>query len=390
MYNDIVCTWYLGRSFKDCNLKKVMYIYVHGLFAIMKPFKTYDEQIDKLSDVGLLPKYTDLLTEPSINSPTIITIHNPFKKNVTERAIRMYTLQHSKPYVTELLQTYGYYNIVNQYNKPFLSNNGYIDDIDFFKLFSVQQVDTKIKNLIFYPILQIEQRLKTCMAYEFAKAYGPFDGDSIVNYQEPYLNPNNYTHSLKTKDHKPKHMLLITRLGKLYKDTTYKPFNHYRSTHGHIPIWIFINKLTFGEMLHFYEVLKIQNNISSFFNLTPSQLRTCMLFLNQVRNDCAHFSSFINQDYPMLKKDLPLLIDFTKNYNLTSQKDITNIFKLLIVFKYLLPKNLYVNFVQAIDKDIFSLIYSEYIPVISEYMQDVLMAPTQKAYKDKLNFLLTK
>lgn len=361
-----------------------------AFFAIMKPFKTYDEQIDKLSDVGLLPKYINTPTGPNINGPVQITIHNPLKKDVTERAIRMHALQHSKAYVIELLQTYGYYNIINQYNKPFLSDNGYIDDIDFFKLYSVQQVDTRIKNLIFYPILQIEQRLKTCMAYEFAKAYGPFDGDSIINYQEPYLNSNNYTHSLKTKDHKLKHILLIDRLEKLYKDTTYKPFNHYRAAHGHIPIWIFINKLTFGEMLHFYEVLKIQNNISSFFNLTPSQLRTCMLFLNQVRNDCAHFSSFINQDYPILKKDLPLLVDFITNYNLNSQKQITNIFRLLIVFKYLLPSNPYYSFIQAVDKDVFSMIYSEYIPVISEYMQGILMAPTQKSYKDKLNFLLTK
>ena len=158
----------------------------------MKPFKTYDEQIDKLSDVGLLPKYINTPTGPNINGPVWITIHNPFKKDVTERAIRMHALQHSK-------------------------------------------------------------------------AYGPFDGDSIINYQEPYLNSNNYTHSLKTKDHKLKHILLINRLKKLYKDTTYKPFNHYRSAHGHIPIWIFINKLTFGEMLHFYEVLKIQNNISCYF-----------------------------------------------------------------------------------------------------------------------------
>ena len=36
------------------------------------------------------------------------------------------------------------------------------------------------------------------------------------------------------------------------------------------------------------------------------------------------------------------------------------------------------------------MIYKEYIPVISEFMQDVLMAPSSKAYKEKLDFLLAQ
>lgn len=360
-------------------------------FIIMKAFKTYDEQIDILSQSSLLPEFYNSSNTVSINGPCVLKIHNPHNRHVSDRNIRMYAFQGARGYVKEILQTYGYYNIINQYNKPFLKNDKYIDDIDFFKLFSLQQVDARIKNLIFYPILQIEQRLKTCISYEFAKAYGPFGGDSIdCYYIEPYLNESNYTQNLKTKKNELKHELLIKRLKKIYKDTTYKPFTHYRTKHGHIPIWIFINNLSFGEMLHFYEVLKIQDNISSFFHMTPSQLRTSILFLNQVRNDCAHFSSFINHDYPRLKESLPLLIDFTTTFRLEFQDNITNIFKLLIVFKYLLPSNAFINFTQAIDNDVFSMIYKEYIPVISEFMQDVLMAPSPKAYKEKLDFLRTQ
>lgn len=360
-------------------------------FIIMKAFKTYDEQIDILSHSSLLPEFYNSSNTVSINGPCVLKIHNPHNHHVSDRNIRMYAFQGAKGYVKEILQTYGYYNIINQYNKPFLKNDKYIDDIDFFKLFSLQQVDARIKNLIFYPILQIEQRLKTCISYEFAKAYGPFGGDNIdCNYIEPYLNESNYTQNLKTKKNELKHELLIKRLKKIYKDTTYKPFTHYRTKHGHIPIWIFINNLSFGEMLHFYEVLKIQDNISSFFHMTPSQLRTSILFLNQVRNDCAHFSSFINHDYPKLKESLPLLINFTTTFQLEFQDNITNIFKLLIVFKYLLPSNAFINFTQAIDNDVFSMIYKKYIPVISEFMQDVLMAPSPKAYKEKLDFLRTQ
>ena len=53
-------------------------------------------------------------------------------------------------FTKEILQTYGYYNIINQYNKPFLNKDGtYKSHIDFFKLFSLQQIDTVIKNVIF-------------------------------------------------------------------------------------------------------------------------------------------------------------------------------------------------------------------------------------------------
>ena len=88
-----------------------------------------------------------------------------------------------------------------------------------------------------------------------------------------------------------------------------------------------------------------------------------------------------------LKNKLPLLVNFIQTHGLISQDSITNILKLLIVFKYLLPSNAFINFTQAIDSDVFSMIYSEYIPVISEYMQNILMAPTQKSYKEKLDFL---
>lgn len=40
----------------------------------MKSFKTYDEQIDILSNSGLLPKYTDKLLLPNINGPAVFHI----------------------------------------------------------------------------------------------------------------------------------------------------------------------------------------------------------------------------------------------------------------------------------------------------------------------------
>lgn len=387
--NAIVCTWYQGRLILSCNLQEVMYYYVHGLFCIMKPFKTYDEQIQKLIDNKLLQ--ANISSKIPITGPTIFHIHKVGNNKINYEVLRRNLVSNSSEYVKELLATYGYYNIINQYNKPFLNNDGsYIPNIDFFKLFSLQQMDTRIKNIIFYPLLQIEQRLKTCIAYEFAKVYGPFEGDTLTNYTEPYLDPDNYNQILTTKKKEYKYKILIQRFNKIYQDNTYKPFKHYKNNHGHIPIWVFINKLTFGELYHFYEVLKIQNNISANFKLTPAQLRTCIFFSTQVRNDCAHFSGFYNQNYPKLKKDLPILKAFNSEFGIKDQSNVQNIFLLLIVFKYLLPKSFYPAFIRAIDNEIFNIIFEQHIPIISEYMQKVLMAPSKADYKSKLKFLLNQ
>ena len=64
----------------------------------MKPFKDYDEQIKILQDRGLLPIITDtsLTNSELVDSNGCISISsNPI------------------PYAKTLLQSYGYYNIIN-------------------------------------------------------------------------------------------------------------------------------------------------------------------------------------------------------------------------------------------------------------------------------------
>lgn len=356
----------------------------------MKPFKTYDEQIKILQSRHLLPQ-EDVANLEMPKAPCFEMRNKPDKLLIPLIALREIALSRTgiTDAVKELLQTYGYYNIINQYNKPFIAKDGaYQPHIDFFMLYSLQQIDIRMKNIIFSPILQAEQRLKTCISYEFAKAYGPFETTNMSSYVEPYFQPANYNQNLRTRDNKFKYIQLISRFQNIYNNTEYKPFKHYKMHHGHIPIWIFINKLTYGEMVHFYEVLKIQPNISNSFGLSPSQLRTCMLFLNQVRNDCAHFSGFYNQTYPKLKQSIPLLNDFQSNFSFTDQSNIPNIFLVLIILKYLIPRTEYSTLIVTLEKEVFELIYEKYIPTISEYMKAKLYIPSQKAYQEKCKYLI--
>lgn len=356
---------------------------------VMKPFKTYEQQIELLRERRLLPcrQSDNIITEPCV-----CHISKQDGSPVTQldiEKVRQYALSNSDSYVKEILQMYGYYNIVNQYNKPFLNTDGtYKDGIDFFELYSLQQIDLCMKNAIFYPLLKIEQHLKICIAYEYAGMYGPFDGEDMSNYVEPYFKKENYNQYLKTFDKQPKYELLIDHLKKIYSDNGYKPFIHYKKVHHHIPIWVLINKFTFGELVHFYEVLKIQNKIAAQFHFDPSQLRTGMMFLNHVRNDCAHFSGFYNQNYPKLKDNIKLLADFKSEFGFVSQQDIPNIFLVLILFRYFLPIRDYREAILTVSNTVFKQVLHMYIPHISEYMQNELSTKNESDYQEKINFLL--
>lgn len=381
-----------GETHKSCNLKRpCVWIHAHGLLFIMKPFKTYDEQLEILRSRHLLPPVSDSIEsipdperfrcfiDPELQSTSI----DPLLLRES-----IFTKINQNQCVKAILKEYGYYNIINQYNKPFLLDDGtYQPHTDFLMLFSLQQIDTRMKNVIFYPVLQVEQHLKTCISYEFAKSYGPFECDCMKDYTEPYFVAENYNHSLKDKSGIPKYFRVIRRLEEIYKNKDYKPFVHYKEKHKHVPIWVFINRLSYGELIHFYEVLNIQGKISANFHLSPSQLRTAMIFLNHVRNDCAHFSGFYNQVYPYLKSNIPLLSDFQSHFGFSSQREIPNIFLTLILLKYFLSKPNYENLLLSIRYEVFDLIFREYIPRISEYMATKLTIPTKEDCSEKCEFL---
>ena len=146
--------WDLGRLyFYSCNLERVRTHYrVRTLSLYMKPFRTYEQMLELLiernllaSDVNEIPVLTEINGIPSISKS-------------------------GRQNVINILKTYGYYNIVNLYNKPFINNDGtFSDNIDFYKLFSLHEIDAQIKLILYSPLFQSEQRLKTTLAYEFSK-----------------------------------------------------------------------------------------------------------------------------------------------------------------------------------------------------------------------------
>lgn len=120
----------------------------------MKPFKTYEEQVEIIKNRGLIVE--------------------------------------DEKFAKEQLALYNYYNIINGYKDLFVIDNGtererFKENVKFEELLKLYTFDIKMKQLFLEQILRIESILKSTIAYVFAKNHP--DGD--------YLNKNNFNIEFK-------------------------------------------------------------------------------------------------------------------------------------------------------------------------------------------------
>lgn len=338
----------------------------------MKPFRTYEQMIDLLIERKLL--------DPNVDEIPVLTEINGTP------SLSMSGRQN----VINILKTYGYYNIVNLYNKPFVNDDGtFQDNMDFYKLFSLHEIDAQIKLILYSPLFQSEQRLKTTIAYEFSKKYGPFDNTDMTSYIEPYLDPKNFKSFTPYRAHTEKRFQVINQLLRVLEiNHAYPPFEHYREKHHHIPIWVLVNKLTFGEVKNLYYVLNIQDSIAKEFHTKPSQLRGMINILHAIRNDCAHGSNFFHQPYPTLKKHIQLFEDFSAKYGFNDAHPMGNLFMILCIFKHFLSNSSYRQLCESIINTVFVMMFKTPIPTITEYMCEKLGVDTLQNAIDKSMFLV--
>lgn len=186
----------------------------------MKPFKTIDEQIQILKSRGL-----------------------NFENEDAARKILMH---------------YGYYEIVNGYNKFLLSSDErYRENEKFEHLFAIYRLDRDLQNNVLHVTLEIESLLKTSLSYFIAKEYGHDEKD--------YLKRTNYKSGRRLffpdgspiKDKNGQDLYEIDSTFRKFKNIlkdNIEPFRHYREDHGHIPPWILFKGCSFGNIRHFYQL----------------------------------------------------------------------------------------------------------------------------------------
>ncbi|WFQ92048.1 hypothetical protein MFERI14815_00664 [Mycoplasma feriruminatoris] len=264
-----------------------------------KEFKTFEEQIEILKSRGLI--ITD-----------------------EQKAI-------------EILKKENYYNIVNGYKDLFLKSNSidkelFIDNTHFDELYSLFLFDRELRTILLKYILLFERDFKTALAYNFSKKYNKNNRiDSYLypeNYRDDYIDVLNFISSINN--------LIVLKSEK----TNY--IKHYIENYGHIPLWVVVNIMSFGNMAFMFKILKDvdknkiiliyvnryknQNSRTNNIRIRNDSFLSLLKVLNIVRNTCAHEERIYSITFDRAStRDVSNLIEYN-SYDDT---------KLIIVFMFL-------------------------------------------------------
>lgn len=208
-----------------------------------------------------------------------------------------------------ILMREGYYSIVNGYKVPFLDikasklaqDDRYLEGTTFKTLYDLFRFDRNLRELTFKYLIRAEAITRTAISYCFSDAH---------RSQDDYLLQANYCTKEEFEAYGKDASVYVAELTKLtgilskhLKSSKTEFVEHYREAHGHVPLWVLANDLTFGNLEHFFNLMKpaekaaVCKTISAatgrlgdkelgFFSVDKA--RVSLETLVKFRNICAH------------------------------------------------------------------------------------------------------
>ena len=191
-----------------------------------------------------------------------------------------------------LLNYHNYYCVINSYKDLFLDKTSnteqYLEGTTIRDVVRVYEFDRNLRAFLFPWLMEIEQLLKAVISHRASEHY--------KDNPEFYLRTTTYSQKRTDAKHSTKTISKLKWQGK--KD--HPSLNHYRKRYGHIPFWVLVNNIYFGELSYFYKLLNSRAikdaivkdlkklNSSPVRELTVERLSTYMRVLADFRNVCAH------------------------------------------------------------------------------------------------------
>lgn len=248
------------------------------------------------------------------------------------------------------LQDISYYALIDGYKDLFYKpmTRCYENGTNFGDIINLYRFDEKLRSLLLRYICRIEQKMRSLISYTFCENY------SIK--QDDYLNPHhyNYTH----KNQPSIHFLIKILSNEANRNQEHPYIVHHRKKYGNVPLWVIQNTLTFGQTSKMYSLLpsSLQTKISKHFkHVNEKELSQYLKVLTHFRNICAHnerlFSFRSRYEIPNTPMHQKLKIPQIKNQYLFGKSDV---FVVVISFRYLLSKKDFSSFVTELRKLFFS------------------------------------
>ena len=203
----------------------------------------------------------------------------------------------------------GYYSIINGYKEPFLEpvvtkddlNDRYKGGTSFDDIFALFTFDRSLRALTFRNLIKAEATARTAIAYTFASAHR---GQDAYLLQESYCSEQEYLEYNRSNNSYADELSGLTSILKRTRDKSDSDFiSHYRNAHGSVPIWVLCNALTFGNIQHFFNMMKPNEKVSVCKMIAEStgrkgskllgyfdvdEARVSLEVLVKFRNLCAH------------------------------------------------------------------------------------------------------
>lgn len=219
--------------------------------ADIKPFKTFEEQIEILENRGLI-------------------INN-------------------KNYAKFILSNVNYYRFTAYLLTYKNADDTYVEGITFEMIYHLYNFDKEFRALLIDILGSIEISFRTYIAYTLAIKHGPLG----------YLKDNNFIN----KDY---HNSFLLSLQNEKINNSNKLFikHHNEKYEGKLPIWVATEIMSFGMLSKLYsnmipeDTTYIKNNLC---NVNPKLVGSWLQSLTLIRNQCAHYGRIYNTIFPIIK-----------------------------------------------------------------------------------------
>ena len=242
---------------------------------MLKPFKTYEEQLQILENRGLII--------------------------------------FDQTFALKVLKQENYYNLINGYKELFLltpnlegTSEKFKKGTTFEEIYMLYSFDRELRNLLLNSFLKFETTAKARLAYRFSEKYR--EGHA-------YLEIKNYSQH-------PKYLKnisdLISNLFLVIKNRGNHSgaIKHYLEDYDNVPLWVLVNFMTFGNIQKMYEYLDpslknaIAKDFAEDFNadykkniiISSGMVESILKSINFFRNVCAHEERLYNYKIRKISK----------------------------------------------------------------------------------------
>lgn len=156
-------------------------------------------------------------------------------------------------FVIHSLKTYSYYDLVNSNVENLLiskETNIFKENIEFRQLVKIKNIEDRLRITFLSQILAIEKSFCSKLSYYIAETFG------VDSNEGGYLKKANYSTSQNSLVTSTMKRLREIKNSKIKYRKPSDSLKYYQRNHNHIPPWILVNELTFGEVINWYRCIK--------------------------------------------------------------------------------------------------------------------------------------